>query len=51
MAEVSCILRRFIIRVRVRYYQDDQIEEGEMGGALSTHGRNEKYIQEFGRKK
>jgi len=29
---------------------NDQIKEDEMGGACSTHGKNEKCIQYFGRK-
>jgi len=30
------------------YYYGDQIEEGEVGGACSTHGRDDKCIQYFG---
>jgi len=28
----------------------DQIKDNDIGGACSTHGRDEKYIQDFGRK-
>jgi hypothetical protein len=29
-------------------YKGDQIKEDEMGGACGTHGRDEKFIQNFG---
>jgi hypothetical protein len=34
---------------KYRYYQDDEIKEGETGGALSGHRKNEKFLQHFGR--
>jgi hypothetical protein len=32
------------------YYYNDQVKKDEMGGACSTYGRDEKRIQNFGRK-
>jgi hypothetical protein len=29
-------------------YGDDQMKEGEIGMAFSTHGRDEKFIRDFG---
>jgi hypothetical protein len=41
------MMRSFITRSFTKYYQRDQIEEDEMGGARSTHGRDEKLIRVF----
>jgi hypothetical protein len=45
-----CIMRSFITCTLHQYYSGDQIKEDEMGGACSTHGRDEKCIQYFGGK-
>jgi hypothetical protein len=42
----DCIMRIFII-VRSPKYYGDQVNEGVMGGACSTHGRDEKCIHYF----
>jgi len=34
----------------IKYYSGDQVKEDEMGGACSTHGCDEKCIQNVGRK-
>jgi hypothetical protein len=31
-----------------KYYSGNQIEKNEMGGACSTYGGKERYIQDFG---
>jgi hypothetical protein len=33
-----------------KYYQGDQIKENERDGSCSTHGGNEKRVQNFSRK-
>jgi hypothetical protein len=35
----DCIMRSFITFSLIKCYQDNQIEEYEMGGACSTHGK------------
>jgi len=37
--------------MRLTLQYDDEIEKGELSGACSKHGRNENYLQKFGRKK
>jgi hypothetical protein len=39
-----------IYRDESKYYYGVQINKREMGGASSTRGRDEKFIQNFGRK-
>jgi len=34
----------------MKYYQNDQIKEDEVGGAYNVHARDEKCVQNFGRK-
>jgi hypothetical protein len=34
----------------IKYYWGDQVKGDEMGGDSSTHGTDEKCIQNFGRK-
>jgi hypothetical protein len=46
----DCIIRIFInVRFTI-YYYGVQTKEDEMGGTCSTHGRDEKYIQNFNMK-
>jgi hypothetical protein len=33
-----------------KHYKDDQIKEHEMGTACGTHGKEEKFTQDFGGK-
>jgi len=33
-----------------KFYQDDVIKEGEMGGACSNHGRGDEVLIKFNRK-
>jgi hypothetical protein len=40
----NCIMRNVIIIVFTGFYEGDEIKEGEMGSAYSTHGRGNKYI-------
>jgi hypothetical protein len=42
------LMRMFIVCTLFKYNYGDKIEEGEMGGADSTHG-NDKFIQNFSR--
>jgi hypothetical protein len=41
-------MRSFILVSFTKYYQGDQIKEDDMGRPCSTHGRDEKCIQNFG---
>jgi hypothetical protein len=43
-------MRSFITERFTTYYYGDQIRENEMGEICSTHGKDEKYTQNFGRK-
>jgi len=43
----DCIMKSFITCINL--YHSDQIKEDEMGEVCSTHGEDEKYIQNFGR--
>jgi hypothetical protein len=38
------------IAVRLTKYYGDKIKVEEIGGACSTHGRDEKCVKNFGRK-
>ena len=42
------IIRGLMICLVTKYYSSDQIEENEMGGACSTYGGEERWIQGFG---
>jgi hypothetical protein len=44
----DCIMRSFGNCKLYHIVQRDQVKEGEMGGAYSTHGRYEKFLQYFG---
>jgi hypothetical protein len=35
----------YIFVLFMKYYQDDEIKVDEMGGARSTHGRNERFVK------
>jgi hypothetical protein len=42
------IMRSLIMYIVHQYYSCDQIKKNEMGGARSTYGREERFIQDFG---
>jgi hypothetical protein len=44
----NCIMRSFIVLHQILL--GDQVKDGEMGGACSTHGGDEKCLQNFSRK-
>jgi hypothetical protein len=45
------IMRSFIsYKLITRYYSGDDMKEDEIGGTCSTHGRDLKCIQYYGRK-
>jgi hypothetical protein len=40
-------LSRFLHVCFTKHYYSEQVKEGEEGGACSTHGKDEKFIQNF----
>jgi hypothetical protein len=46
----DCIMRNLINVRSIKNYWDGQIMEGEIGGACSLHGMEEKCIELFGLK-